>query len=146
MAREGLRTLVVGKRVLTEEQYVSFEVSADPVTGSGCGCVPLASCMCILSAPYLRQDTSKRSSASQTGQPRYCTASEFMAVDNWVQGQRLFTAINSCYLCFNYTPPDWFIVVMHLIGSFLSRIWLVHCCYTEIQDLTTWQHTAWIIF
>ena len=35
MAREGLRTLVVGKRVLTEEQYVSFEVSADPVTGTG---------------------------------------------------------------------------------------------------------------
>ena len=26
MAREGLRTLVAGKRVLTEEQYASFEV------------------------------------------------------------------------------------------------------------------------
>ena len=27
MAREGLRTLVVGKKVLSEEQYASFEVS-----------------------------------------------------------------------------------------------------------------------
>jgi len=27
MAREGLRTLVVGKKVLTEEQYLDFEVS-----------------------------------------------------------------------------------------------------------------------
>lgn len=26
MAREGLRTLVVGKRILTEEQYADFEV------------------------------------------------------------------------------------------------------------------------
>ena len=26
MAREGLRTLVVGKKILTEEQYTSFEV------------------------------------------------------------------------------------------------------------------------
>ena len=26
MAREGLRTLVVGKKVLAEEQYASFEV------------------------------------------------------------------------------------------------------------------------
>ena len=26
MAREGLHTLVVGKRVLTEDQYASFEV------------------------------------------------------------------------------------------------------------------------
>ncbi len=26
MVREGLRTLVVGKRVLTEDQYTSFEV------------------------------------------------------------------------------------------------------------------------
>lgn len=30
MAREGLRTLVVAKRVLTEEQYQDFEVSGDP--------------------------------------------------------------------------------------------------------------------
>ena len=29
MAREGLRTLVVGKRVLTEEQYTGFEVRRD---------------------------------------------------------------------------------------------------------------------
>lgn len=28
MAREGLRTLVVAKRALTEEQYQDFEVSA----------------------------------------------------------------------------------------------------------------------
>ena len=27
MAREGLRTLVVGKKVLTDEQYITFEVS-----------------------------------------------------------------------------------------------------------------------
>ena len=27
MAREGLRTLVVGKKVLSEEQYTVFEVS-----------------------------------------------------------------------------------------------------------------------
>ena len=27
MAREGLRTLVVGKKVLSEEQYACFEVS-----------------------------------------------------------------------------------------------------------------------
>lgn len=27
MARDGLRTLVVAKKVLTEEQYVDFEVS-----------------------------------------------------------------------------------------------------------------------
>jgi hypothetical protein len=27
MAREGLRTLVVGKKVLSEEQYALFEVS-----------------------------------------------------------------------------------------------------------------------
>ena len=28
MAREGLRTLVVAKKVLTEDQYQDFEVSA----------------------------------------------------------------------------------------------------------------------
>ncbi len=28
MAREGLRTLVVGKKILTEEQYASFEVGS----------------------------------------------------------------------------------------------------------------------
>lgn len=27
MAREGLRTLVVGKKVLSEEQYAMFEVT-----------------------------------------------------------------------------------------------------------------------
>lgn len=30
MAREGLRTLVVAKKVLTEEQYVDFEVIKTP--------------------------------------------------------------------------------------------------------------------
>lgn len=30
MAREGLRTLVVAKRALTEEQYQDFEVSGHP--------------------------------------------------------------------------------------------------------------------
>lgn len=34
MAREGLRTLVVAKRALTEEQYQDFEVSRHPVTSA----------------------------------------------------------------------------------------------------------------
>lgn len=33
MAREGLRTLVVAKRALTEEQYQDFEVSGHPTLG-----------------------------------------------------------------------------------------------------------------
>ena len=33
MAREGLRTLVVAKRALTEEQYQDFEVSWQPPLG-----------------------------------------------------------------------------------------------------------------
>jgi len=31
MAREGLRTLVVAKKTLTEEQYADFEVDTEPV-------------------------------------------------------------------------------------------------------------------
>ena len=113
MAREGLRTLVVGKRGLTEEQYASFEVSADPVTGRGCGYVPLASCVSI---SYLRRDTSKQSSASQTDQPRYGTAScrgycrKQTESDGLVQEQRSFTGLSSSYLCFNYILPDWFML------------------------------------
>lgn len=36
MAREGLRTLVVAKKSLTEDQYLDFEVTMVLVSKTGC--------------------------------------------------------------------------------------------------------------